>query len=212
MPGGVWTGSGASPNLLYAEPTGLAGAVGVSLQTPMYTATGYTVTVTDPGPLKVTVTATYTFNRPKYLYGTTVINPAAGPGHYTVILTMYANSKSILIDEDSDMQFSYYLPLNAQLTPDQARYRGHDSLDQEGLSDPACGYEGNFAVTNATSGTPIVISAAASLSNGQTVLYQRRAGKHRGQRNFFCEDDRLSQRSVCSFSRFRFDPARRGNG
>ena len=171
MPNGVWTGSGASPNLLYSESSGFAGTIGVALTTPMYTATGYTVTVTDSGPLKVSVTATYTFNRPKYLYGTTVINPVAGPGHYTVILTMYANSKSILVDEDSDMQFSYYLPLEAQLNPDQARYRGHDALDILGVSDPLCGYEGSVPLTNATNSDPIVVSAAAFpvMTNGQAV-------------------------------------------
>jgi hypothetical protein len=135
----------------------------------MYSATGYSVAVTDSGPLKVVIKATYTFNRPQYAYGQTVIN-TAGAGHYTIVVTMYANSKSILIDEDSDMQFSYYVPLYSQLLPDQARYRGHDALDSSGISDPMCGYEANVQITNATSSSPVIVTAAASLSNGQSVL------------------------------------------
>ena len=170
LPNGAWTGSGPAPNLLYSESKGFAGAVGVSMRTPMYTTTGYSVTVIDSGLLRVSVKATYTFNRPRYAYGAVLIDPAVGSGHYTIVLTMYANSKSILIDEDSDMQFSYYLPLDAELAPDQARYRGHDSLNLSGVSDPLCGYEGNVPITNATNSTPVVISAPAALSNGQPVL------------------------------------------
>ena len=167
---GTWTGAGSSPNFIYTEAGGgFAGAVGGALTTPAYTTTAYNVTVTDPGPLKFVVKATYTFNRPRYSYGSTLINQA-GQGHYTIIFTMYAGSKSILIDEDSDMQFSYYLPLYAQLMPDTARYRGHDALDANGLSDPVCGYEGNLSVSSATNASPIVITAPGdSLSNGQVV-------------------------------------------
>jgi hypothetical protein len=106
LPGGVWTGVGATPNLLYAERPSFAGDVGSALNTPMSTATGYNVTVTDSGPLKVVIKATYTFNRPRYAFGKTLINEA-GPGHYTLTMTMYANSKSILLDEDSVMLFCW---------------------------------------------------------------------------------------------------------
>src|SRR5262249_46392837 len=36
LPGGVWTGVGSSPNLLYSENQALAGTVGVPLRTPVY--------------------------------------------------------------------------------------------------------------------------------------------------------------------------------
>jgi hypothetical protein len=164
LPGTIWTGAGSSPNLLYAESQAYAGDVGQTRPTPMYTVTGYDVSIVDSGPLKTVLKATYTFQRPRYYYGTKTIN-AAGTGHYTLIVTMYANSKSILIDEDSDMQFSYYLPLYAQLMPDQARYRGHD-----GTGGPICGYEAAVPVSNATNASPIVITASYGLSNGQEVL------------------------------------------
>ncbi|MDP9170990.1 MAG: hypothetical protein M3N54_10270, partial [Acidobacteriota bacterium] len=140
LAGGAWTGADSGPNLLYGEPAGSAGCVGCLLHTPLSSATGYSVSVVDAGPLKVVVKAVYTFNRPRYAYGTTVIN-SEGQGHYTIVLTLYANSKSVLIDEDSDMQFSYYLPVYAQVQPDLERFRGHDSISAAGSNDPACGYE-----------------------------------------------------------------------
>ncbi|MBV9468068.1 MAG: hypothetical protein JOZ57_02345, partial [Abitibacteriaceae bacterium] len=154
LPNGTWTGVGASPNLLYSESPAEAGAVSwsVPLHTPMYTATGYQVTVTDSGPLKTVLQVSYTFNRPTYHYGSEIYT-SAGQGHYTLIVTMYANTKSVLIDEDSDMQFSYYVPLYAQLQPDQARFRAHD------VPGPICGYEAAVPVTWASNASPIVIAA-----------------------------------------------------
>ena len=176
MANGQWTGAGSAPNFLYTEAgQGFAGAIGAALKTKAYTVTGYSVNVVDSGPMKTVIKATYTFNRPKYAYGTIVIN-TAGPGHYTIVITMYANSKSILVDEDSDMQFSYYLPLYSQLMPDTERYRGHDSIGPSNPN-PACGYEGSFAVSSATNTSPIVITAPGdSLSNGQAVLISGIAG------------------------------------
>lgn len=162
LPDGVWTGVGASPNYLYSESRSQEGQAGAALQTPMYSATSYSISFTDYGPMKTVMQISYTFNRPQYDYGSEIVN-TAGQGHYTLIVTMYANSKSILIDEDSDMQFSYYLPVYAQLMPDQARYRGHNSPS------PICGYEATVPVTGATNAAPIVLSAVYNLSNGQQV-------------------------------------------
>ena len=190
LAGGVWTGRGGSPNLLYTERN--AGAspacVGCALNTPAYSATSYAVSVIDSGPMKVVVKASYTFNRPNYSYGQTVIN-TAGAGHYTIIVTMYANSKSILIDEDSDMQFSWYVPLYAEVSPDQERHRGHDSLDTAGVSDPVCGYETPVNVTDASNGSPIVIAApaAAKLSNGQPVLISGVQGNNAANGTWFAK-------------------------
>src|SRR5262249_6989394 len=189
LPDGVtWTGAGDSPNLLYAETSqnGGAGCIGCPLRTPVYTATGYSVTMVDSGPLKVVLKATYSFNRPRYAYGQTVVN-ASGAGHYTITVTMFANSKSIHIDEDSDMQFAYYLPLYAQLTPDQARYRGHDSIDATGASNPACGYEASLQISNASNAQPVVISAPASLSNGQRVLISGVQGNSAANGTFYAK-------------------------
>ena len=171
VPGGIWTGAGPAPNLLYSESQGYSGNLGSPMRTPMYTVTGYSVGVVDSGPLKVVLKASYTFRRPQYSYGTTVVNPS-GPGHYTLTVTIYAGTRSVLVDEDSDMQFSYYLPLYAQLQPDQARFRSHDSTAADGLPNPVCGYETPGAVRDASASSPIVIAAAVQdgLSNGQRVL------------------------------------------
>src|SRR5579875_500262 len=163
LPGGTWTGVGSSPNLLYSESPASAGVLGAPLHTPMDTVTGYKVAVTDAGPLKTTLKINYTFHRPRYLERNRLVN-TAGNGHYTMIVTMYANSKSILVDEDSDMQFSYYLPVYAQLTPDRARWRGHDTPS------PDCGYEAVVPITGAVNASPVVVSASYNLANGQQVF------------------------------------------
>ncbi len=171
MPGGTWTGAGASPNLLYSQSLLSNGNVAVPSMTPMFSATGYSVTVVDQGPVKTVVKVNYTFNRPQYLYFPATVINTAGTGHYTLIVTLYANSKSVLLDEDTDMQFSYYLPVYGQLQPTTARWRGHDSIGTGGNPDPVCGYESRLTVTGATAATPIVITTATSgnLSNGQVV-------------------------------------------
>ena len=124
----------------------------------------------DSGPLKTVLNLTYTFNRPQYVYGNITIN-TPGVGHYTMIVTLYANSKSVLIDEDTDMQFTYSLPVYTQLRPNMARWRGYDAVDGSGRPDPICGYETPLTVTGATAATPVVITTATSgnLSNGQAV-------------------------------------------
>jgi hypothetical protein len=169
MPNGVWTGIAATPNMLYAERPGQAGDVGAALRTPMSNVTGYNVSVIDAGPLKAVLKASYTFRRPRYSYARTEVSPA-GQGHYTITVTVYAGTRSVLVDEDSDMQFSYYLPLDAQLQADEARYRGHSSVAADGQPNPACGYETPAAVRDASPNSPIVIAAQQGLSNGQRVL------------------------------------------
>jgi hypothetical protein len=170
LPSGVWTGVGSTPNVLFSETQGKSGSVGAPLRTPMYTVTGYNVSVVDSGPLKVVLKASYTFRRPRYSYGETVVNSPGGAGHYTFTATIYAGTRSILIDEDSDMQFSYYLPLYAQVQPDEARWRGHNSISGDGYPNPGCGYEAPAGVRAASADSPIVIAAQQGLANGQRVL------------------------------------------
>jgi len=89
----------------------------------------------------------------------------AGTGHYTAKFTLYSNSKSILLDEDSDMVFSYYLPFYSQVQPDTARWRGHDAWDGSKNS-PYCGYNTPVAVKRATNTSPIVLSFSSPVFMG----------------------------------------------
>src|SRR5262249_47426750 len=114
--------------------------------------------------------------------------------------TMYANSKSIVVDEDSDMQFAYYLPLYAQLLPDTARYRGHDSLDNTGQPNPICGYEASVPVTGASNTTPIVISASYSLANGQRVLVSSVTGNAAANGTFYAKTSGYSAGQFALYS------------
>ena len=169
---GTWTGAGGSANLLYSQSMANEGNVGDALKTAMYLATGYTLTVTDSGPMKTVITLNYTFTRPQYFYPPSTVINEAGTGHYTLIVTMYANSKSVLFDEDTDMSFSYYLPMYTQLTPDTARWRGANSNDNNAIGDPFCGYSAALTVTSATAASPMVITTSPSGTtvNGNSVV------------------------------------------
>ena len=105
------------------------------------------------------------------------------------------------------MQFANYLPVYKELLPDIARFRGHDGLDTNAVSNPVCGYEASmFLIGNPTSAQPIVVTAPANLSNGQSVLiagvsgnsdanglyYAKTAGFPNGQFGLFL-DPSLSQ-------------------
>ena len=211
LPGGVWTGAGASPNMLYSEAHNAGGSVGAALTTPMYTATGYSLTVVDSGPLKVVVKASYTFTRPGYRYGNASIG-AAGSGHYTAFFTLYANANSVLVDEDSDMQFSYYLPFYSELHPDRARFRGHDSLDSTGSRNPVCGYEEPLAVHEAAPGSPVVITAGGNLSNGQRVIVEGVKGLASANGDYFVKTAGFPEGHFGLFSDARLTTPVAGDG
>ena len=91
----------------------------------------------------------------------------SSPGHYTATYTMYANSKSILVDEDTDMQVNYYLPLTRAFggsAPNTARYRGHSAVS----NDPRCGYDSAYQVLSAasSSSSPVVLSLSGGGGSG----------------------------------------------
>lgn len=182
LPNGAWTGVGSAPNLLYTETdkNGFAGDVAAPLTTPAYSITGYSVTFADRGPMKTVLKAIYTFNRPRYVYPPLTIN-TPGAGHYTIFVTIYANSKSILIDEDSDTQFSYYLPLYAQIHLDRARYRGHNSPD------PLCGYEIASPVAEAANSSPVEITTPYAVANGQRVAIRGVQGNLAANGSYFAK-------------------------
>ena len=178
---GTWTGVGALPNYLYSQSPGSEGNVGAPMQTPMYSVTGYSVQVLDSGPMKTVVQASYTFNKPKYFYGAWSL--PAGSGHYTARITIYANSKSVLVDEDTDMEMAYFLPLYTQLTPDIARWKGH------GSSSPACGYDAPLTVSGATDTSPIVITASSALpNNGEQVAIAGAGGDTAANGTYYAQN------------------------
>lgn len=175
---GTWTGAASgSPNKIYTESVGFTGNTGEPLQTPAYTATGFSSSITLNGALKSQITLNYTFNRPRYYFSTTTIN-ASGTGHYTVVITMYAGSKSILIDEDTDMQMAWYLPLYNELGMNIVQHRAANSYSQQSVFDPVCGYTTALTVTGASNATPISVSTTGFPSplNGQRVQIQNVTG------------------------------------
>ena len=174
LPSATWSCVGTSPNLIYTESAGNAGNVGVGLFTAAYSATGYSCATTANGQMYVQLSCTYTFTRPHYCYGactgSNTITPA-GSGHYTFTATLYADATSVVIDEDSDMMFRWFLPVIGQLIPDTIRWKGHDSIDSSSTPNPYCGYDTVGTVSGATNATPIVVTWSGTLpNNGERVL------------------------------------------
>jgi hypothetical protein len=110
LPDGTWTATG--PNDL-----NIAGD-----------AKTMTVDVSERGPLRVTVEVRYELDRGRPSYGQQVI-AQAGPGEYISRIHVFAGQPSVLFEEDTDTQFSYNLALKG-IRLNQARYRGHHSLDR----------------------------------------------------------------------------------
>ncbi|MBV8902057.1 MAG: hypothetical protein JOZ22_00350, partial [Acidobacteriia bacterium] len=90
------------------------------------------------------------------------------PGRLVFTLTLYANSKSILVTEDSDILHAEYYPFYQEITPDAARFRTSRGT---GTSDPRCGYSAPVSVTGVGSGpATATIATSTAVSNGQFVL------------------------------------------
>jgi len=168
--GSTWTGAGASANLLFTESQAAAGGLGSTLHSAAVPCTGnhapclnsFNSYFIEAGPLKTVLAVNYTFNRPQYCYGPTCIQ-ASGSGHYTAKFTLWANAKSIIVDEDSDMMFQYFVPIYAQVQPDTARYRAHDSRDGTNTFNPRCGYHTAVNITSATNSSPITLTFDAAI-------------------------------------------------
>jgi hypothetical protein len=94
----------------------------------------------------------------------------AAPGHLTVNVTLYADAKSILIDEDSDMLHAEYYPFYNEIQPDTARTRKSAGT---GASDPRCGYMAPISVTATSQGstTASITGNWAAYSAGTTYQY-----------------------------------------
>jgi hypothetical protein len=133
--------------------------------------TNYTLTtsgnaVNITGSLTVTTRAVYVLN--------SATGCAAGclnssPGRLIVTFTMYANSRAILVTEDSDMEHSEYYPFYNEVAPDTARFRNNLG---SGSADPRCGYQTPIAVTAAgtTNGTAtITLGGGNTAYNGELI-------------------------------------------
>jgi hypothetical protein len=159
----VGTGSAPLDTAHYYTPTLIVGS-------PYY----YTLTTVVGGvvtPVKITGTVTGT---PGAAF---VVDSATGctngcqnsqPGRLVVTLTLYANSQSVVITEDSDMQHAEYYPFYNEITPDTARFRNNPGT---GTSDPRCGYVTPNSVTAVgTAAGTATISVGTAASNGQEVI------------------------------------------
>jgi hypothetical protein len=111
---GVWTATG--PNVL-TLPQGTVQH-------------GVTVTVKERGSLQATLEVAYSYDRPAYYYGSTLVAPA-GAGVYRSAITLKAGQASFVIEEDADTDLSYSLNVQGAVQPNQLRYRGHHATQAE---------------------------------------------------------------------------------
>ncbi|MFN3651061.1 MAG: hypothetical protein ACK47B_15915 [Armatimonadota bacterium] len=101
------------------------------------------VQVLEQGPLKAVVVVLYRFPRPELRDGERVVAPA-GEGFYRCTVELQAGQPSVLVEDDTDVDFSYTLDLYPGLLPTQARYRGARSESPEaGRDESGRKYEGH---------------------------------------------------------------------
>ncbi len=100
--------------------------------------TSMQVTILENKKQEVILSIAYTFNKPQYVYGKLTFNGAdAGPGYFKTTITVKQNSRSALIEEESDYDVSYEFKVSNGLHPDQARYRGWSSTAVENGYEPS---------------------------------------------------------------------------
>ncbi|MBV8904987.1 MAG: hypothetical protein JOZ22_15260, partial [Acidobacteriia bacterium] len=133
--------------------------------------TNYTLT-TSGIPVNITGSIT-TSTRAVFVLNSTT-GCAAGclnssPGRLIVTFTIYANSRAILVTEDSDMEHSEYYPFYNEVAPDTARFRNNLG---NGSADPRCGYQTPIAVTavgSANGTATITLGGGNTASNGELI-------------------------------------------
>jgi hypothetical protein len=112
---GRWTATG--PNRLYEQTY----AFHTNRLIP--TAKSMAVTILERGPMKVVIQVSNAYDRPLWQYGADSI--PAGPGYYVSTIELQAGQPSILIEDDTDMEFRYSLNVYDVVQPNQGRYRAH---------------------------------------------------------------------------------------
>ena len=110
---GRWIGTGPNPITFAGRPDLRPEAVEVR--------------VIEPGPLVAVAEVVYRVHRPEIRYGETVLAPE-GPGRYVCRIRAEAGQPSLTIEEETDTEFSYRVPLTG-LALDQGRYRGHHASE-----------------------------------------------------------------------------------
>jgi hypothetical protein len=83
---------------------------------------------------------------------------AAGAGHYTVQMTLYANRPAFLFDFDRDLHIQWLAPMYNEVQPDTRRYRG------AGSNSAICGYEAPLPITNITNTSPPTVTTSGALN------------------------------------------------
>lgn len=171
---GSWVA--ATPNKIYTEDpnwgSGDLSAVGLHLTETLETS-GYSFRYLEKGPLLVKVAVSYATARPAYHINATVYR-ASGTGFLNYTLSLYANSKVIVVGESVDTIHRWFLNPYPDLTdkPDVLRYRATSS------NSAACGsndagysvtYVGSSAASNIRVPTPayLALTYAADKMAGQ---------------------------------------------
>jgi len=90
----------------------------------------------ERGPVRVELEVSYSYNRPARTFnedracataglGSAPCTIPGGEGYYKTRIRVDASQPSVLIEDDTDMDFSYNVEFYASVRPNQGRYRGH---------------------------------------------------------------------------------------
>jgi hypothetical protein len=85
------------------------------------------LTMESEGPLRTVVKLRYDFRRALWRLGNGAVAMPEGPAWFEFRLVMEAGSKSLLIEDASDIPLQYYLNFTRSVDANQARYRGHSA-------------------------------------------------------------------------------------
>ena len=95
------------------------------------------VEIIKSDPEECVVQIRYGFHKTPFIYGAqTYPGGGAGPGFYLSTIRLKRNTKSILIEEESDYDIWYQFGINKGLEPDCARYRGWNATSAENGHEP----------------------------------------------------------------------------
>jgi hypothetical protein len=177
MPNGPVLAQSTGQIIIFGANGGtLPGGISANVQYNAFLVPGTTQTYTLINTLTgVPVVITSNFTGGQFVYPMLTRSTAQDgiAGHHTVNITLYANSKSIIVDEDTDMFDRWLIPTYTEIGATQSRWRGAKNEDgSTGYLGIKCGYYGPFTVTAASNASPAVISYTGSsqkVSDGNEI-------------------------------------------
>jgi hypothetical protein len=115
---------------------------------------------------QLTIQILYKFKKPKFIFGKeTYKDGDAGEGYYKVLITLWANSKTITIEEDLTYDVEFAIGINNGLNATNGRYRGFMADTKED------GYEPDGQIYRRDNERGYAMDAIVDLNFNKAKLY-----------------------------------------